>query len=258
MSDLDWQTRQTQLSTPFFSAIHVVLGELNTTYWPTLDQLNTIAIKRKLTNTRGTAIRFVPTEASATSAMQYETLIGTTGEIPTRENWHDLLNALQWLSFPHAKAAINAQHVKRISAGKRSVERDVLTMFDESGIIVACADATLLQLIRDFQWRELFVTRRAEVIEHMRFTLIGHGLLEKSFTPFIGITAKAMLLKVEPKSDLDTAAAAWLNTEPNLSHARHLAPLPLLGIPGWDARNADENFYNNATYFRAGYLKNPA
>lgn len=259
MTDRTWQTCQTPLSTPFFSAIHAVLAELNSREWPTLDQLNAIAERRNIRNARGHAIRFVPAHASAGSAMQYETTIAETGEIPTRENWHDLLNALQWLSYPHTKSSINAQHVARIApAGKRSVERDVLTMFDESGIIVASSNASLLQLIRDFQWRELFVTRRADAIQHMRFTLIGHGLLEKSLAPFIGITAKAMLLHIDPTEDLDHAAARWLVADKNLAHARNLAPLPLLGIPGWDQRNRNESFYNNTAYFRPGYRENPA
>lgn len=194
--------------------------------------------------------------------MQYETQIARSGEIPTRENWHDLLNALQWLAFPRTKAVINAQHVRRLEGsglnGKRSVERDVLTMFDESGIIVASSDTSLLQLIRDFQWRELFVTRRAEVKKNMRFALIGHGLLEKSLTPFIGITAKAMLLPIAADQHPDEAAAQWLSTDTNLAHARTLAPLPLLGIPGWDARNEDDSFYNNTAYFRSGYRENAA
>ena len=248
MDERTWQHGQTPLSTLFFSGLHPVLRELNSPLWPSRDALNRIAIARNIVNQQGHPIRFVP--ASTSPALQYESHIATTGEIPTRDNWHDLLNALQWLSYPVTKAAINAQHVARIDASmQRCVARDVLTMFDESGIMVASADESLLALVRDFQWHTLFVTRRADVIKHMRFTLFGHGLLEKSLSPFIGITAKAMLLH----DGGDAAAANWLNTESNLAHARTLAPLPLLGIPGWDMRSEDATFYDNTHYFRTGY-----
>jgi len=76
--------------------------------------------------------------------------------------------------------------------------------------------------------------------------------MEKSLVPFIGITAKAMLLPVATGASLDAAAAAWLGRDDNLADSRRLAPLPLLGIPGWDARNEDSRFYDNAAYFRPG------
>jgi hypothetical protein len=139
-------------------------------------------------------------------------------------------------------------------AKSRSKSRDVLTMFDESGIIVASHDESLLQLVRDFQWRTLFVERRQEVIPDMTFLLVGHGLLEKSLAPFIGITAKAMLLNVDRSADFDLSAADWLRDESNLASSRMLAPLPILGIPGWDARNEDATFYDNVDYFRPGRI----
>ena len=33
---------------------------------------------------------------------------------------------------------------------------------------------------------------------------------------------------------------------------KNLLPLPFLGVPGWDARNEDHQFYDNIKYFRAG------
>ncbi len=261
-----WLAAQDGLKHAAFEGVRESIEALGTSDWPSLTSLNRHAVLQRITNAGGLAIQFVaPTEAGA-SAMQYETSIATTGDVPTRENWHDLFNAFAWLNFPKIKAATNAMHVKLLhahghaEARARSVPRDVLTMFDESGIIVASRDATLLQLIRDFQWKTLFVTRREDVLRDMRFSLCGHGLLEKSLAPFIGITAKAMLLEVDEATlddhaEIDRQAANWLSREENLAEARNLSPLPLLGIPGWDARNLDKAFYDNAQYFRPGYLQ---
>jgi hypothetical protein len=253
-----WQHAQTALSTPFFEAICPSLIALDANTWPSIAALNRLAVANHIHHRNGLALQFVAADETIKSAMQYESHIAATGEIPTRDVWHDLLNALQWLNFPILKSTINQLHNHYIARGSaettlRSPQRDVLTMFDESGIIVASADATLLQLIRDFQWRTLFVTRREDVIRHMRFRLVGHGLLEKSLAPFIGITAKAMLLHIaDDDTNLDQHAADWLSVEANLSTSRNLAPLPLLGIPGWDQRNEDAAFYANTQYFRQG------
>lgn len=259
---MTWHAAANALATPFFDGVRPVLRELDGvegTAWPAREQLNTLAAKRQVINARGAPIRFVPPPAEPLSAMGYETRIADTGEVPTRDNWHDLFNTLQWIAFPHLKSAINAQHARLLAAGgtaeasARSAPRDVLTMFDESGVIVASRDASLLELIRNFQWRELFVARRHDVIANMHFVLVGHGLMEKSLTPFIGITAKAMLLEVDANAiKLDRAAADWLMDDRHLADSRHLAPLPLLGIPGWDDRNDSAAFYDDTTYFRAG------
>jgi Protein of unknown function (DUF3025) len=265
MSNL-WKKVRETLDESRFAAIHSALRELGGNRWPTLAALNQLAAKPHFINARGLAIRFVAPVGATSSAMQYETSIAATGEIPTRENLHDLFNALQWLSFPQLKSAINAGHAHMLEvrgdteARARSVPRDVLTMFDESGIIVASSDVSLLQLIRDFSWRELFVDRRVQVKQSMRFLLCGHGLLEKSLAPFVGITAKAILLHVDTTTlddaaALDALAAQWLSDADNLTDARNLSPMPLLGIPDWDVRNEDAAFYDNAQYFRPGYTR---
>ena len=254
-----WADAAGALAAPFFDGVRPLLRELNGESWPTLDQLNDLAMRRQVANARGVPIRFVPPSNEGVGAMQYETQIAGTGEVPTRTNWHDLFNALQWLAYPHLKSAINSQHARLLVTGgaaeaaSRSAPRDVLTMFDESGVIVACDDIALLELIRRFQWRELFVGRREEVVSKVRFVLVGHGLLEKSLSPFVGMTAKAMLLHVDAHAAaLDLAAAEWLMDETHLADSHQLAPLPLLGIPGWDARNEVAAFYDNTDYFRPG------
>lgn len=232
------------LNTPFFDAVRSELDQL--AGCRDLNSLNELAVRR------GVRARFKP--PANTSAVGYEMTINATGEIPTRDNNHDFFNALQWIAFPQTKAAINAGHLKHMTSAStvRPVERDVLTMIDESGVIVASADPSLLDLVHEFRWHALFVERRADVMAHMRFALLGHGLMEKALAPFIGLTGKAILLNIGDDEPLDAAAARWIGDVNHLANARMLAPLPLLGIPGWDARNVAAEFYDNREYFRAG------
>ena len=101
-------------------------------------------------------LRFVP---PSPADPYYELHVHESGCVATRHgNWHDLFNALAWLAFPRTKAAINALHAAQIPReGKRRGRlRDMLTLFDEGGAIVLCADAELESMIRGFRWRELF------------------------------------------------------------------------------------------------------
>ena len=237
--------RHAALATPFFDAVRNELAVLDV--GDKLAALNVIAAER------GLRVRFVPPRGDL-SGMDYEITIDATGEVPTRDNPHDLFNALQWLAFPRMKAAINAGHLRhRVPfSASRSAPRDVLTMIDESGVLVASDDTPLLALLREFRWKALFIERRADVIAAMRFALVGHGLMEKSLAPFIGLTGKAVLLHVPRTASLDDAAAAWIEDDRNLSSSQNLAPLPLLGIPGWDTRNREPAFYDDANHFRPG------
>lgn len=239
--------RHPALATPFFDTVRAELDAL-AKYNGSHDReaLNALAAERN------TSVRFVP-PSSDISAVKYEMTIAASGEIPTRDNAHDFFNALQWLAFPQTKRAINEAHLRHaVTIGRRPVARDVLTMIDESGVLVASADHELLALLREFKWRELFVERRAGVMANMRFALIGHGLMEKSLAPFIGLTGKAILLNIADDESLDAAAARWIADDSHLVSSRMLSPLPLLGIPGWDARNEAPAFYDNVAYFRPG------
>ena len=204
----------------------------------------------------------------------YERRVFLTGEVPVRTaNWHDLFNVLAWLSFPHAKAALNARHVSEMPSempGRRGRVRDALTQFDEDGMIVLSSAPDLLGLVRAFRWKDLFWTRRDDVSQRMRFLVFGHALYEKLLTPFIGVTGRAVLLDTEPelfaasaRGELGAvdlrlaqrlAASAHLAGQGQLpfSAPAELAPVPVLGIPGWFAANRCESFYDDTTYFRSG------
>ncbi|MBL8521307.1 MAG: DUF3025 domain-containing protein, partial [Betaproteobacteria bacterium] len=132
---MDWRAAQSRFPSPLFDGVRSALDALaHCTDWPTAADFNALAAG--LVNARGVPLRFVEAGVD-TAAVHYETCIAETGEIATRPNqWHDMFNALAWLSFPAAKGAINAQHAALLAergdveARARSVERDVLTLFD--------------------------------------------------------------------------------------------------------------------------------
>jgi hypothetical protein len=102
-------------------------------------------------------------------------------------------------AFPHTKNAISAAHVRAMQqpGEQRGRVRDALTHFDECGIVVLSTRADLLDLLRNFRWRELFVDQRAAVRRDMRFIVFGHATYEALLAPFRGLTAKAVLYPVD-------------------------------------------------------------
>lgn len=250
---LDLKAIREACATPYFDAIRTELDALISRPNVIADAEATRHALNALAQSRGFSTRFVAPQLDL-SGMGYEMTIDATGEVPTRHNLHDVFNALQWLAFPRLKTAINGGHIRHFASALavRSIPRNVLTMMDESGVLVASPDATLLALLREFRWKELFVNRRHEVKNSMRFRLIGHGLMEKALNPFVGLTGKAVLLNIKNDMPLDEAAASWVREDAHLVASEMLAPLPLLGIPGWDARNEDAAFYDNTEYFRPG------
>jgi len=184
--------------------------------------------------------------------------IAQTGEVETRpNNWHDLFNALVWIMFPRAKATINAQHAAILEEGgeaeakHRSPARDALTVFDEGGVIVATDDPALTQLIVDFEWKELFWRRRAELQSHARFFAFGHALYEKGLDPYVGMVAKTVFIeRVDDTGEADRHLAAYFADRSRFRSPKAMAPMPVLGVPGWHPDNSSEVFYDDAKHFR--------
>ncbi len=258
---------------PSFAPLHAVISRLGESTFPTLQDCNALlaASEKQVAVHSGRPIRFVPQAYGRLPfSEQYEPRSYLKGEVPTRENnWHDLLNALVWLTFPKAKAAINARHYRVLtgqeeaaSRSQRGAVRDTSTLLDESGVIVACADPGLGALLRDFQWKELFWHQRARVQSAMGFHVFGHGLYEKTLCPYIGMTGQGLLLPVEQEffswpwdhrlAHLDAQLADYLSAPGNCRSTRELTPVPLLGVPGWTAESEDASYYDNTRYFRPG------
>lgn len=203
---------------------------------------------RGLRTESGRPIRFAEPTAQD---QYYELRVFESGRVATRPgSLHDLFNALAWLAYPRTKARINALHAAEIprERGRRGPLRDLLTLLDEGGVIVECADAELLALLRGFRWKALFWENRARVLRAMRLNVLGHAVLEKALAPWPGITCKAIV--VAPGADADAQAALWLSQLPPGATPRLAPPLPVFGYPGWLVESERSAFYDDRRYFR--------
>ena len=201
----------------------------------------------------------------------YAPRIYYTGEIQTRtENWHDFFQFLTWFMFPKTKAVINSIHVpaaqERIEnkqdSGRRSAVENMLSLFDEGGAVLLATDESLLQLVKDFHWKELFWHRRSELESKFKLITFGHALYEKALSPYVGMTANCIILQVD--EDFMTRSndfqLGWVDEQlaqlflqgTRYIKPKDLTPFPLLGLPGWDSDNESESYYDNTHYFRAG------
>lgn len=271
----EW-SRAALLRSALFAPLHPILAELVTDGFPTLQECNALLMARPsgIAVQSGAPLRFVAHQPGKLPfEAQYEPRCYLTGEVPTRpDNWHDLFNALVWLTFPKAKSALNARHYhalvqegtadKAESGSQRGAIRDVNTLLDESGVLVVYTDPELAGLLRDFKWKELFWQRRKQVRTRMGFYIFGHGLYEKVLQPYIGMTGQGLLLAVEQEffgwplaqqlRHLDDLLSDHLDQPENFCSTRDLSPVPLLGVPGWDADNDSAAYYDNTAYFRSG------
>lgn len=262
---MDWTAARERLRAPIFAPLHPFLARLPADRWPTQAELSGLAEAIRTAN--GHPLAFAPPEAIEGRA-SYEATIAATGTVPTRSgNWHDVFNALCWMAWPLAKAAINAQHVAILEergaeeARHRGPERDALTLFDEGGVVVASSDPALLALIRDFEWKKLFWERRAEVEARMRFFAFGHACLEQSLAPYLGMVAKTVFVPVDEFFHMlpveaqvaraDELVARHFASRARFASPKSMAPMPILGVPGWHFAAQDEAFYSDPVHFRA-------
>ena len=145
--------------------------------------------------------------------------------------------------------------------GNRHPARHKLTLFDESGVAVACTDPRLAELLRNHRWRELFVAHRAELIAGLRVVVFGHATYEALLSPFRGLTAKCVLTEVapgwlrQPLAEQLDEIDGWLAADLAAGlhgNPRALQPLPLLGLPGVVPENEDPAYYDDTWQFRPG------
>lgn len=189
----------------------------------------------------------------------YESRIFLFGELQTRlHNWHDFFNALVWLSFPHTKQVLNTLHyhasLQRDQGSNRSPLENLVTLFDECGAILVSRRGDLLQMIRERQWRRLFVEHRAAFESDVRCVVFGHAIYEKALSPYVGMTTRTLLIESDMLLDADLnrlddcVAELWLSD--GITGKDDFSPLPILGIPDWFAANKVACFYDDKRYFR--------
>ncbi len=185
-------------------------------------------------------LRFVPQQALPTG-QAYEAFIHRKAQVPTRDNAHDFFNGLVWLAQPALKRRLNALQAAEINrsgvASQRGPLRDALTLFDENGALLQ-APPPLWQALRQRDWTALFITHRTLWAE-AQLRIVGHALLEKlAGAPRKALTAH--VLSADRVMAMD--AATWAG--------KPFSPLPVLGLPGWWAANAEPGFYDDASVFR--------
>ncbi len=196
-------------------------------------------------------VRFVP-QSELPAGRAYEEHIFQTGNCPTRDGAHDFFNGLCWLHLPLSKQKLNQIQAAQIAAsGIQNVRgrvRDAATLLDENGAIFQGPDM-LWEALLAKDWQRLFVQLRP-LWEQAQLLLVGHALLEKLLAPRKGMTAHVYRAQcgVTPLSELDR----WLaqDLKPDKLALKPFAPLPVLGVPGWCAVNADPGFYRDAAVFR--------
>lgn len=110
----------------------------------------------------------------------YEGQVIERGEVPTRrDDWHDLFNALAFITFPRAKRALHARQYAIIAArlppqatklpNARTREQDALALFDEGGLVVASSEPVG---VSDGELASALRNGRARVVP------FGHALYE--------------------------------------------------------------------------------
>ena len=260
----DWITQS-----PMFAPLADIAGRLPDTVWPHMDALNELCdeLGGRVVNSNGERIRFVPQTGKPDSFEEgFEPRAFLRAEVLVRpKSWHDLFNAMVWMVFPKTKAAINARHYSLLQERadrQRSPAGDALTLFDEDGVVVLSSSEQLLDLLREFRWKQLFCAQRHAVQTDMRFLLFGHAMYEKALNPFVGMTAKSILLHVPGEilklqgtalnEAVDQLLAEFVADGQHLTHGKSLSPLPLLGVPGWWRQNETASFYDDVSYFRPG------
>lgn len=228
---------------------------------PDLSVLDALSLACPVRTQNAQRLRFIP---PAEDGLGYEARIWVRGEVETRPgSWHDFFNGLVWLTFPRAKATLNARHVAALDVQPeaRGRERDAMTHFDECGVVVVSSDPSLLDLVRNFQWHELFWARRADLHERLRCFVFGHATYEQLLQPFRGLTAKAVLYEVDEGwlrrplcvqlGELDQRLSGELATGA-YSVPHDLQPLPLMGFPGVTPDSECAAYYDDTWQFRPG------
>lgn len=233
--------------------------------------VDAITLQRRLVNHRGMPINFVD-QAELPPGIAYESFISITGGVPTRNNLHDFFNALVWLTYPCAKAALNAvqaAEINRLStqpislslpqgiaSSMRGMLRDRATLFDENAAILVTSEAVVEVALRSHDWHQALIVRREAFGTCCEVRLFGHALIEKLVLPYKAISAHVWVLNVDQQFfDLQEGAKA-LHVDRLLSQAidagmLRTAPiaLPVLGVPGW-WHEQEIAFYDDKNVFR--------
>ncbi|PUE31100.1 hypothetical protein B9Z35_08710 [Limnohabitans sp. Jir61] len=198
-------------------------------------------------------VKFVP-QSALPEGQAYEDFIFKTAQIPTRDGLHDFFNGLCWQRFPLAKRRLNQLQAAEIEdqgvRATRGPVRDALTLFDENVVLMHAPDE-VWDALQARDWLKLFVDLR-EQWQHVHLVLFGHALVEKLVTPYKSITGHVYRVDSQVNPHDEAALDAWLvqDLQPEKLATKPYEPLPVLGIPGWCAANAERAYYEDVNVFR--------
>ncbi len=239
------------------------------------DLLQPLPQTKPALNNQAQNLQFVSQDALP-EGVAYESFIGTTGNIPTRDNLHDLFNGSIWLTFPKTKALLNYYHMLEINqqgiGASRGRVRDTITVFDENGAILVTAESSIGEALSNFDWQASLVaprdkwdnSKQSNNQSQAAVYIFGHALLEKLLHPRKALCAHSIVINVtqeffalslsERINHLDQKVADYMDallSEPDVS-PRKLSPLPILGVPYYWAENVQPSFYDDSHVFRSG------
>ena len=248
-------------SAPWFSHVKVFYEDFcNSDNW--IEQANVFSSQQNLKNYLGHNINF-QYQSSSVSQFDYEEKIFFSGKILSRNNFHDFFNMLIWLNFPKIKKSINyIQFLQfnnknsKMIKGKRSLQSDAATLFDENGVILVSYDSLLIDLIISRDWKKALFKNKYNFFKYTQVYIFGHSLFEKLISPYKSITGHLWIFRVSKD---------WFNLDPeerkknidkNISKKlidgfsqKDFYHLPILGIPGW-SNNQNLEFYEDKRVFR--------
>ena len=241
LADIDWQA-------PW-------LADWRARGEPLAQRIAAGAALHEVLNAAGQApVRFVPHSALPVG-VAYEAFIRDTAQVPTREGLHDFFNALCWMHFPRAKQQLNRLQAAEIARdgvqGQRGPVRDAITVFDENALLIQAPDE-VWHALTEHRWHTALVAQRARWAEVGLWTF-GHAALEKLVRPYPGITVHLWRVPQRLGAGVGLQALdAWLaqDLQPAKLATKPFSPLPILGVPGWWAANAEPAFYADRTVFR--------
>jgi Protein of unknown function (DUF3025) len=197
-------------------------------------------------------IHFCPQE-QLPIGMAYEQYIAQTRHVPTRNNAHDFFNALCWMHWPQSKRQLNRLQSEVIAAqgvgDARGVVRDACTVFDENAALIQIPD-DLWDDLRQRRWQRALWAQRGRWLREVRVWMFGHAAMEKLIRPYKSITVH--LWRVPQGLLTLHAIDAWLalDLQADKLAKKPFSPLPILGVPGWHAANAEAVFYDDPCVFR--------
>lgn len=206
-------------------------------------------------------------------AQAYQARLFLKGELLTRPgHWHDVFGALTHLAFPLTKAVLNARQFWELDAdgvsfpygtgegARRNPAQDMLTHFDEAGLVVAARDPDLVAALRARRWKEVFWRRRDALAGGMEFFVFGHALHESFLCGLRALHGAALAVEVdaaffaapleERVGRVDALASLALQNVVRYCAPSSLFPVPFLGFPGFVEETASEAYYEDGDYFR--------